>query len=60
MPNEPTADDFPRPHTGVCLRDHPLRIAGGNVLLTPARIVVSTPWALRSRHVLLKTLQASV
>jgi hypothetical protein len=50
---------FPRPYSGVCLCDQPLRIAGGNVLLTPAVIVVSTPWALRSRQVLFKTLQAS-
>jgi hypothetical protein len=51
---------FPRPHGGVCLCDHPLRIAGVNVLLTPARIVISTPWAIRPGHVLFKTLQASV
>jgi hypothetical protein len=51
---------FPRPYSGVCLRDQPLRIAGGNVLLVPARIVISTPWALRPRQVLFKTLQASV
>jgi hypothetical protein len=51
---------FPRPHGGTHLRDQPIRIAGVNVLLAPARIVISTPCALRSRHVLLKTLQASV
>jgi len=50
---------FPRPHGGTRLRDHPLRIAGVDVLLTPACIVISTPWALRSRQVLFKTLQAS-
>jgi hypothetical protein len=51
---------FPRPSSGVCLCDHPLRIAGVNVLLTPARIVVSTPWAIRTGQVLLKTLQTLV
>ncbi len=51
---------FPRPYSGVCLCDQPLRIAGVNVLLAPARIVISTPWAIRPGHVLLKTLQASV
>jgi hypothetical protein len=51
---------FPRPHGGTRLYDQPVRIAGGNMLLTPARIVISTPWAIRIGHVLLKTLQASV
>ncbi len=51
---------FPRPHGGTRLCDQPLRIAGVNVLLTPARIVISTPWAIRIGHVLLKTLQTSV
>ncbi len=51
---------FPRPHGGTRLYDQPVRIAGGNVLLAPARIVISTPWAIRPGHVLLKTLQASV
>jgi hypothetical protein len=51
---------FPRPHGGTRLYDQPVRIAGGDVLVTPSRIVVSTPWALRSRQVLFKTLQASV
>jgi hypothetical protein len=37
-----------------------LRIAGVNVLLAPARIVISTPWAIRPGHVLLKTLQTLV
>jgi len=50
---------FPRPHGGTRLYDQPVRIAGGNVLLTPVVIVVSTPWAIRPGHVLLKTLQAS-
>jgi hypothetical protein len=50
---------FPCPHNGVCLRDQPVRIAGVNVLLTPARIIISTPWAIRPGHVLFKTLQAS-
>jgi hypothetical protein len=51
---------FPCPHGGTRLCDHPVRIAGGDMLVTPAVIVVSTPWALRSRQVLFKTLQASV
>jgi len=51
---------FPRPYSGVCLCDHPLRIAGVNVLLAPARIVISTPWAIRPGHVLFKTLQTLV
>ncbi len=50
---------FPHAHNGVCLRDQPVRIAGVNVLLAPARIVISTPWAIRPGQVLLKTLQAS-
>jgi len=51
---------FPRPCSGVCLCNQPLRIGGVNVLVAPACIVVSTPWALRSRQVLFKTLQASI
>jgi hypothetical protein len=51
---------FPCAHPRLRLCDQPVRIAGGNVLLTPAVIVISTPWALRSRQVLFKTLQASV
>jgi hypothetical protein len=50
---------FPRPHGGTRLYDQPLRIAGVNLLLAPARIIISTPWAIRIGHVLLKTLQAS-
>jgi hypothetical protein len=55
-----TEPSFPRPYSGVCLCDHPLRIAGVNVLLAPARIIISTPWAIRTGQVLFKTLQASV
>jgi len=51
---------FPRAHPGLRLCDQPVRIAGVNVLVTPAVIVISTPWAIRPGHVLLKTLQASV
>ncbi len=55
-----TEPSFPCAHPRLRLCDQPLRIAGVNVLLAPARIVISTPWALRSRQMLFKTLQASV